>query len=114
MKDIKSAGTKPFQRKLAALEALRGSAYYRKVLKSMKRYVQFYVQQERILDISRNKAMLFDVLNFDRLSIIDKSAEADHVLAWLAQTKKLFPMVADISLTPRQSKVYCLGLVPEV
>ncbi|KAF6222034.1 hypothetical protein HO133_001119 [Letharia lupina] len=82
MKDIKSTGSKPSEREHAALKVLRERTYHGRVLKSMKQYVQSYIQQEKILDTGRDRDVLFAGLKqmpkVYRLSIIDQFPRADH------------------------------------
>ncbi len=81
LKDIKNTGSKPSEREKAALKALRERTYHGRVHKSMKQYVQFYIEQERILDTG----MDVDVLNagmaqlrqVHTLTIIDAFAQAE-------------------------------------
>ena len=82
MKDIKRTGSAPSERERAALKALRERTYHGRVFKSMKQYVQFYIQQERIFDTGTDSDMLCAGLkqmpNIDRLSIFDRFAKADQ------------------------------------
>ena len=82
MRDIKRTGSAPSEREQAALKALRQRTYHGRVFKSMKQYVQFYIQQENILDTGRDKNMLLagmkQMPNIYKLSIIDHFAKADH------------------------------------
>ena len=82
MKDIKRTGSAPSERELAALKALRERTYHGRVFKSMKQYVQFYIQQEKILDTGRDKDVLLagmmQMPNIYKLSIFDQFAKADH------------------------------------
>ncbi len=82
MKDIKRTGSAPSERELAALKALRERTYHGRVFKSMKQYVQFYIQQEEILGTGRDTDVLLagmmQMPNLYKLSIIDQFAKADH------------------------------------
>ena len=81
IKDIKSTGSGPSEREHAALKVLRERTYHGRVCKSMKQYVQFYMEQERILETETDKDIIFAGLkqmqNIRRLSVIDQFAPVD-------------------------------------
>ena len=79
--DIRGAGSELTETEKIALKAVRERTYNGRLRKSMIQYMQFYIEQERILDNCRDKDVLFagmkQMPNIYRLSIIDQFGKSD-------------------------------------
>ena len=105
--DIRVTGSKLTDREQIALEAVLERTYNGKVEKSMKKYVQFYIEQEKILENGRDKDVLFTGMkkmpHIYRLSIIDQFGKSDD---WSSVEYSWYNKMATrsfgCSLTPTQ------------
>ena len=78
---IRGAGSELTEGEKIALKAVRERTYNGRLRKSMKEYMKFYIEQERILDNCRDKDVLFagmkQMPNIYRLSIINQFGKSD-------------------------------------